>query len=137
MQAALRECEIVGVATNVAFLERVIAHDAFASGRIDTGLIDRHRDALFPVPASAPEAVLVAAALAEYCGFGETVADRARGSGEPQSPWNALDAWWPNSTNHAIDLAFADGDVRHHVALRPQTDGTIPIDLPSRSLRRR
>jgi len=134
MQAALRECEIVGVATNVAFLERVIAHDAFASGRIDTGLIDRHRDALFPVPASAPEAVLVAAALAEYCGFGETVADRARGSGEPQSPWNALDAWWPNSTNHAIDLAFADGDVRHHVALRPQTDGTIPIDLPSRSL---
>src|SRR4029434_6469264 len=45
MLAALGDCEIVGVATNIAFLERVVAHEAFASGRVDTGLIDKHRDA--------------------------------------------------------------------------------------------
>ena len=30
---ALSQCEVTGVATNVAFLERVVAHAAFASGR--------------------------------------------------------------------------------------------------------
>ncbi len=43
---ALAEYEIVGVATNVAFLQRVVAHEAFASGNVDTGLIARHQDAL-------------------------------------------------------------------------------------------
>jgi 3-methylcrotonyl-CoA carboxylase alpha subunit len=36
MIAALRQCEVVGVATNIAFLERVVAHDAFANAHLDT-----------------------------------------------------------------------------------------------------
>ena len=36
---ALAAYQIVGVATNVAFLRRVVAHDAFATGQVDTGLI--------------------------------------------------------------------------------------------------
>jgi propionyl-CoA carboxylase alpha chain len=50
---ALAGCEIVGVATNVAFLQRVVAHEAFASARRHR-LIARHHDALFPrLPAPA------------------------------------------------------------------------------------
>ena len=56
MIAALRQCEVVGVATNIAFLERVVAHEAFAGARLDTGLIEKNRDALFPPPGATPEA---------------------------------------------------------------------------------
>ena len=31
------DCEVAGVATNIAFLERVVAHEAFATGELDTG----------------------------------------------------------------------------------------------------
>ena len=48
MSSALGQCEVVGVATNIAFLERVVAHEAFANARLDTGLIEANRDALFP-----------------------------------------------------------------------------------------
>ncbi|NDP43365.1 MAG: acetyl-CoA carboxylase biotin carboxylase subunit, partial [Aromatoleum sp.] len=62
---ALAEYEIVGVATNVAFLQRVVAHHAFASGDVDTGLIARHHDALFPPRTAVARDIVLAAALAE------------------------------------------------------------------------
>ena len=62
---ALAEYEIVGVATNVAFLKRVVTHQAFASGTVDTGLIARHQAALFPAAAPVGADALLAAALAE------------------------------------------------------------------------
>src|SRR5664279_1565342 len=45
---ALEQYRIVGVTTNVAFLQRLIAHPAFADAALDTGLIARNHDALFP-----------------------------------------------------------------------------------------
>src|SRR5262249_11859999 len=48
LAAALADYEIVGVATNVAFLQRVVGHEAFAAGGVDTGFIADHRAALFP-----------------------------------------------------------------------------------------
>jgi 3-methylcrotonyl-CoA carboxylase alpha subunit len=120
---ALAAWEIVGVATNVAFLQRVVAHDAFASGRVDTGLVERHRDALFPAPAATPADAILAAALAEVLNEarGRTAASAA--SGDPGSPWHAVDPWWPNSVSHALPLSFADADVRHDVAVRRDGDG--------------
>jgi len=115
---ALAAYEIVGVATNVAFLQRVVAHDAFASGNVDTGLIARNHAALFPPPTPLPENALLAAALAEV---GSLVADRAllaRTSADPYSPWHAVDSWWPNSGQHAVTLVFAEGDNRREVAVR-------------------
>jgi 3-methylcrotonyl-CoA carboxylase alpha subunit len=119
---ALAEYEIVGVSTNVAFLQRVVAHQAFASGRIDTGLIARHHDALFPPPAPVSDDMLLAAALAEVRGLTESREAEARASGDPHSPWHAVDSWWPNSTSHAISLTFGDGDARHEMAVRGDGD---------------
>ena len=65
MTGALGQCEVVGVATNIAFLERVVAHEAFANARLDTGLIEANRDALFPAATPTPEAALLAAGVAE------------------------------------------------------------------------
>src|SRR5437762_8234119 len=77
MLTALGECEVVGVATNIAFLERLIKHEAFAAGQLDTGLIDKHRTALFPSVSPTPVRALLVAALAEYAELAKGAAARA------------------------------------------------------------
>jgi 3-methylcrotonyl-CoA carboxylase alpha subunit len=119
---ALAQYEIVGVTTNVAFLQRVVAHQAFASGRVDTGLIERNHAALFPPHARAPRDALLAAALAEANALIAERAEDARSSGDPHSPWHGVDPWWPNSGRHAIDYTFDDGAGRHAIALRRDGD---------------
>jgi propionyl-CoA carboxylase alpha chain len=62
-RAALRDTAILGVTTNTAFLERVLAHPGFASGDTHTGFLDEHADALSaPQPTAEELAVLLGAA---------------------------------------------------------------------------
>ncbi|MEP7275278.1 MAG: acetyl/propionyl/methylcrotonyl-CoA carboxylase subunit alpha [Betaproteobacteria bacterium] len=135
MLSALAECEVVGVATNIAFLERVVAHEAFASGRFDTGLIDKHRDALFPAPGDTPRRALLAAAAAEYAALREGAEAAARTSGDPHSPWSAPDAFWNGTSTHALRYAFADGDARHDIVVRPRPGGAIDVAVGDRATR--
>ncbi|MDF2231139.1 acetyl/propionyl/methylcrotonyl-CoA carboxylase subunit alpha [Albimonas sp. CAU 1670] len=61
LRAALAASEIAGLTTNLAFLRALLAHEGFAAGEMDTGLIDRELEALTapaPVP---PEAAALAA----------------------------------------------------------------------------
>jgi 3-methylcrotonyl-CoA carboxylase alpha subunit len=134
LSAALGRCEVAGVATNVGLLERVVAHDAFASGRVDTGLIDRHREALFPPAGEVPERALVAAALAEFEALGARSADAAAGSGDPYSPWNARDGWWPNRAPLGVTAVFGDGDAQHATVVHPTAEGAAQVVLPGRAL---
>jgi len=127
---ALSEYEIVGVATNVAFLKRIIAHEAFASGNVDTGLIARHQDALFPEAAPVGDDTLLAAALAETRALVAERAAAARASGDPHSPWHAVDPWWMNSAQHAFFCSFAAGEARHDIAVRRVSDGWS-VQLPA------
>ncbi len=65
MHEALGETEILGVKTNLAFLERVVAHPAFLAGDTDTAFIERHKADLLPEGVEVPiEAVVAAAARA-------------------------------------------------------------------------
>jgi 3-methylcrotonyl-CoA carboxylase alpha subunit len=134
MLRALRECEIVGVTTNVAFLERVVAHEAFASGKFDTGLIDRHRAALFPPADATPPRTLLAAALAEYMQIERAAMAGVAASGDPYSPWHLTDAWWNASAAHAIPLTFTDGEAKHGVAVRPRRDGRVDVTVSGRTI---
>ena len=61
--------------------------------------------------------MLLAAALAETLALTARRALAARASGDPHSPWNDVDPWWPNSERHALALTFADGETRHAVAV--------------------
>jgi len=126
---ALAGCEVVGVATNIAFLERIVAHEAFASGRVDTRLIDKHRAALFPAPGPTPRRALVVAAAAEYVRLVATAQAAAAASQDPHSPWNVPDAFWNGIGTHAIPWTFADGEVRHPVIVRPRAAHTVEIDI--------
>ena len=62
---ALAETVILGCTTNAAYLERVLAHDDFVTGRVETGFIPRN-EAELATPALTNEerdTVLAAAAL--------------------------------------------------------------------------
>ncbi len=115
--AALAGCEIAGVTTNIAFLERTVAHEAFATGRLDTGLIEKNHAALFPRPGRTPPLALVAAAVDELATLRATTQPPARVAADPHSPWLDTDAWWPLSARHAAVFAYQDGDERGEVRL--------------------
>ena len=119
LSQALGEFQIVGLATNIAFLKRLVEGKAFSTADLDTGLIDRHGEALFPAPSSAPLGALALAALA--LSSGETV----RGSRNPADPWAQARGWRMNSAYRRV-LSFADefsGEGGYQVGLTYGTAG--------------
>ncbi|NNG24943.1 acetyl/propionyl/methylcrotonyl-CoA carboxylase subunit alpha [Telluria aromaticivorans] len=101
LSQALSEFQIVGLATNIAFLKRLVEGEAFSSADLDTGLIERHGETLFPAPSAAPLGALALAALA--LGTGET----QRGASNPAEPWAQASGWRMNSAYRRV-LGFAD-----------------------------
>jgi 3-methylcrotonyl-CoA carboxylase alpha subunit len=90
---ALRDFPILGVRTNVGFLIRLLAHDAFRAGEVDTGFVERHATELTAPPA-VPAAVAAAAEFA--AATGATTAARVSASGDAAShcdPWSELAGW--------------------------------------------
>ncbi|GGJ07485.1 biotin carboxylase [Neoroseomonas lacus] len=132
--AALSEYEVVGVATNLGLLRAIAGHAAFAAADLDTGFIARHRVALLPVtqlPDPAEEtAIWAAAALTVVRNQDAAIQAAARVTGDPWSPWAAVDAWRLNGDGYQ-DLRFRRGDVGA-VTLRtyPLPDGSFRLELP-------
>ncbi|MFA5684182.1 MAG: biotin carboxylase N-terminal domain-containing protein [Lysobacteraceae bacterium] len=92
---ALAACEVVGPASNIAFLEQLIAHPAVREGRIDTGYLDRHLDQFIALPEAPPSAALAAAAALVLAAQAEASAASAHASADPHSPWALADGWHP------------------------------------------
>jgi 3-methylcrotonyl-CoA carboxylase alpha subunit len=97
MRQALAEFQIVGLATNIAFLKRLVEGDAFSSANLDTGLIERNGATLFPPAAPAPAGALALAAMA-------LVAGEHTGSTDP---WANTTGWRLNG-DYQRQLAFTD-----------------------------
>jgi 3-methylcrotonyl-CoA carboxylase alpha subunit len=116
LQDALARVEIVGLGTNVAFLERVVRSPAFAAADLDTGLIERCRAELFAPPAPASDELLAAAALAELLEEADAAEARARASGDPHSPWDSVDGWRLNQGSHHR-FVFLERERRHEVTV--------------------
>ena len=89
MQAALRDVVILGPTTNVAFLQDILAHPAFASGATHTGFIEEHL-AAWRVSADEVDAAAVAAALAGALRSG---ASGATAPSQRPSAWDTLGRW--------------------------------------------
>jgi 3-methylcrotonyl-CoA carboxylase alpha subunit len=51
LQGALGETDVLGVRTNLEFLQQLAQHPAFLAGDTDTGFIAKHREALMAKPA--------------------------------------------------------------------------------------
>ncbi|RFB68103.1 MULTISPECIES: acetyl/propionyl/methylcrotonyl-CoA carboxylase subunit alpha [unclassified Herbaspirillum] len=112
MAAALAQYRIVGLATNIGFLQRLIAGKAFSTADLDTGLIERNHDALFPAPQPASTAALALATsllLSQEAGRVDDVSDL----------WAQTSGWRMNG-NLLRALQFADeaGDYRIELEYR-------------------
>jgi len=116
LRQALADVEIAGVKTNVAFLRRVAASGAFTRAELDTGLIERNRQEIFPKRGEVETDVLAAAAFAELAYEERTARERARASGDPYSPWHRVDGWRLNEDSHH-DFLFVEGESEHPVRL--------------------
>ncbi len=103
MSQALAEFQIVGLATNIAFLKRLVEGEAFAGADLDTGLIERNHATLFPVPKAVPVGAL---ALAAALIGAEKASSQAR-SANPADPWGNALGWRLNSA-YRRQLSFAD-----------------------------
>ncbi|MYM69539.1 acetyl-CoA carboxylase biotin carboxylase subunit [Pseudoduganella sp. FT55W] len=97
MAQALAQYQIVGLATNIAFLKRLVEGQAFSLADLDTGLIERNHDSLFPAAQPAPAGPLALAAVALLASEQKPAAD----------PWAQANGWRMNQS-YARKLSFAD-----------------------------
>jgi len=138
---ALAETEILGVGTNLAFLERVVAHPAFRAGLTDTAFIERHRADLLPPPGEVPLEALVACAACVH------LDERAASPGD--SPWDDASGWRLNrpglrtmefrredgvavvvrAERHAGHAHVTVGDRAHRVRVFPSDGDRLQVEL--------
>ena len=92
MHLALSRFEVVGLATNVGFLNRLMTCRSFAEADLDTGLIEREREALLPAPAppSARQLTLAAAAVL-------AIEASEPMPGFPGDPFSLRNGWRPSA----------------------------------------
>jgi 3-methylcrotonyl-CoA carboxylase alpha subunit len=122
MRQALADYRIVGVNTNIDFLSRLVACPAFANADLDTGLIERSRDFLFPARSEPPSSVFFVAAVAGLLREHEAALARASHSGDPWSPWSLHDGWRLNIQPRRT-LTYRSGDALHEVTIAYEADG--------------
>ena len=104
MAQALARCDVVGPRSNLAFLERLVAHPVVRDGTIDTGYLDRHLGEFLESRDAPPvEAIAAAVAVALDDACTAARAHAARGA-DPHSPWATADGW---RLGHASAQALA------------------------------
>jgi len=128
LRRALTDFRVAGPTTNLRFLHAVAAHPAFAAGSVTTHFIDDHREALLPAAQPASDRVLAVASLAELRRIAADAAARAARSGDPYSPWHAVDGFALNDDSHH-ELTFRDGEREVGVTVRIRPEG-YALDLP-------
>jgi 3-methylcrotonyl-CoA carboxylase alpha subunit len=109
MRKALADYQVAGVTTNIAFLSRLVACPAFAEADLDTGLIERQQEVLFPEAKPVPRDALLVATVGELLREQQQAEQKAQSSGEPWSPWHLRDGWRMNLCAARI-VGFLDGE---------------------------
>jgi 3-methylcrotonyl-CoA carboxylase alpha subunit len=107
LRAALDDCEVVGVHTNLDLLRAIAANSTYAAGDVDTGFIGRNPDVLHTEPSASDRAVAQAAAALDV--LRHQVDSIAVAEADPFSPWGAGDAWRLNGEGYQ-DLVLREGD---------------------------
>ncbi len=137
MREALAEVQIVGLTTNAAFLQRLVACPAFTDADLDTGLIERQRDVLFPPAAPAGDTAIVLVVLHELLRSAEAARAAAAQSADPHSPWSRSDGWRLNEDNHHV-FVLKEGERQTAVTVHYRDAGyEIELGGARRSLRGR
>jgi 3-methylcrotonyl-CoA carboxylase alpha subunit len=111
LAGALADISLVGVATNLGFLARILDDPDFAAGRVDTGFIERRRAVLLPPPGPVPEIALAAAALYRLLAREDAaIAGPAGPSASDRfSPWAGAEGWRLNLAAAPQNFRFRCG----------------------------
>jgi 3-methylcrotonyl-CoA carboxylase alpha subunit len=104
MNSALAEWQVVGVASNVEFLRRLVTSESFRQEKLDTGLIEREKEWIWSKEAATPDRAVVLTALGVMLGERES----ARAGGHANSPWAGRDGWRLNGS-YKRRLVFTHG----------------------------
>ena len=110
--AMLAETAVGGLRTNLGFLQRILAHPAFAAAELDTGFIPRYQDTLLPEPVALPEAFWNIAAEALL----QSESPRVR-SDDEHSAW-ACNSGWRAGGPREIDLHLQCNGENRQVRIR-------------------
>jgi 3-methylcrotonyl-CoA carboxylase alpha subunit len=117
MRKALADYRVAGLTTNIDFLSRLVACPAFAKADLDTGLIERQKDFLFPAAQPVPRDALLVATVGELLWEQHAAKQAAQTGGDPWSPWHARDGWRMN-LSAARTISFRDGETLVDVQVR-------------------
>ncbi|WP_339936732.1 acetyl/propionyl/methylcrotonyl-CoA carboxylase subunit alpha [Undibacterium luofuense] len=144
MRQALAQYRIVGLHTNIAFLSRLMHSAPFTQADLDTGLIERHHDSLFPA-AVPPTAAVLALAVA-----GLLQNEQQAGS----DPWQSSHGWRMNlplirtlnfseeEQQIAVSLQYGAGgahqlqagDTKYAMQIRQAQAGQIQLSLDAHTI---
>jgi len=138
LRGALADFELTGVKNNIAFLLGLTSLPAFANAdaepsSLDTGLIERHREELFPDVQPASDTVLVLAVLSELLRESARARQIADQSSDRYSPWHRSDGWRLNEDNHH-SFVLLDNGQRVTVIAHYREDGFL-LELPGNKIR--
>ncbi|WER46170.1 acetyl/propionyl/methylcrotonyl-CoA carboxylase subunit alpha [Cupriavidus sp. WKF15] len=123
MRQALAAYHVVGLSTNVAFLQRLVKSEAFRTADLDTGLIERNEATLFPAPAPVGMEII---ALATAALLDRETRERRIDAADQHSPWTHGGAWRLNS-GATRTLRFAYGSHTLDVMLTMNERGSTLI----------
>lgn len=119
---ALADTDIIGVASNVDLLGRILAHPDFATGGVDTDFIARHADTLLGPQGDPSFDILAAAALCVLTEEAQDASTAAARGDDPHSPWHARDHWWIN-VSYPRKLNFTTDRTSHTVQVESGANG--------------
>lgn len=150
LSQALAQLQIVGVGNNAAFLRRLVDCRAFATADLDTALIEREHDALFPAQPPAGDEAFQLATLARLL----PVAQAQPATDPRAAAWSSVGAWRLNAPavrrwswqlgEQAVDVASVRTDSGWTLAIggrsveaqaRRTTNGELEATLDGRRLR--
>lgn len=94
---ALRRFVIMGVTTNIEFLQRLIDHPEFRAGNLHTHFLEEHSSALSCRKSSSEEALIIAALASHRAGVRHAAALQRDSADDfaamPTDPWQVAGAW--------------------------------------------
>ena len=128
LRRALAETGVLGVATNLGLLKKILAQSDFVAGAVNTAFVEGHRAVLLAPRRPAPETVLAAAALCRLLARGAAARAAAARSSDAFSPWALIDAWRLNGRGYH-EILFRDGaEERRVTATARAEDWMLEID---------
>ena len=126
MQEALGATQIVGITTNIDYLQRIVGHPAYVAGGFDTHFVEAHQPELVVESPSVAPLVLVSAALAVY----DKLQSRSTTLNlTDRSPWAELIGFRVNAPA-IVTCHFVHGGQTIELNVRPGPSG-LRVELPT------